>query len=145
MIRLNRKGFTLVEIMIVVAIIALLAAIAIPNLLRARINANESAAQATLKSIAAALESYASAEGGEYPAAFSSLTGTSPPYFSRSMDGVTKGGYDYDCDDGADLTTGGYTVAATAVSAQTGKWDYLITTGARLRRTAQGTANWDDY
>ena len=49
--KLGRKGFTLVEIMIVVAIIALLAAIAIPNLLRARHNANESAALAPLKTL----------------------------------------------------------------------------------------------
>jgi type IV pilus assembly protein PilA len=52
------KGFSLIELLIVVAIILIIAAIAIPNLLRARIAANEASAVASLRSLNTAQISY---------------------------------------------------------------------------------------
>jgi prepilin-type N-terminal cleavage/methylation domain-containing protein len=62
-----QKGFTLIELMIVIAIIAILAAILIPNFLHARAESQTAACEGNEKQIATTLEEYAVDHSGQYP------------------------------------------------------------------------------
>lgn len=63
----SRKGFTLIELMIVIAIIAILAAILVPNFIRARAQGQVTSCKSNLKNIGTACEMYATDHGGRYP------------------------------------------------------------------------------
>lgn len=80
---LRKKGFTLVEIMIVVAIIGLLAAIAIPNFVRARTQAQTQACIANLKQIEGAKQVYA-LDTGVASTVTPAMTDLVPTYIKRT-------------------------------------------------------------
>ena len=73
----KQKGFSLIELLIVVAIILIIAAIAIPNLIRSKMAANESSAVASLRTINTAEVTYNNTYPGTF-ALLSSLGGASP-------------------------------------------------------------------
>ena len=133
----TRKGFTLVEIMIVVAIIALLAAIAIPNLLRARISAQGAAAASALHTLAAAQIQYRATN--PLYGTLALLGGATPPYIDTTLTTGVKQGYNYAILPVAPIAASFHATAAPVVLTQANTY-YIDEAGVLCRSDATNTA-----
>jgi len=134
----NQKGFSLVELLIVVAIIGIIAAIAVPNLLQSKAAANEASAIASVRNIATAQITYFSTSGGGKYGSLAKLT------LAKLIDDVlgsgAKDGYDFLTPTG-DLATDDFTVTATPQTVgKTGYRGFFADATGVIRYSAAGTA-----
>ena len=121
----NSRGFSLLELLIVVAIILIIATIAIPSLLRSRQAANESATVANVRTINTAEVTYLSSAAGNYGGVTDLITaGLIDTRFTRAVSGysftITFSGADY-------------TVNAFPTSTNTGRYGYYSLPDAVVR------------
>ena len=134
----KQKGFSLIELLIVVAIILIIAAIAIPNLLRSRMAANEASAVGSMRTINTAAVTYSTIYNIGYPSALSKLgpaasaTSTTADLIDSVLAGGIKSGYSFSYSAAAADSAGNVnSYALTAVPVSTG------TTGQRAFFTNQ--------
>lgn len=121
----TNKGFSLLELLIVVAIILIIATIAIPSLLRSRQAAHEAAAVATLRTINTAEVTYLSSSNGNYGTITDLINGALIP----SNFGGTVSGYSFSIVAAA----GDFTVTANPATANDGRYGYYITPDGVVR------------
>jgi type IV pilus assembly protein PilA len=128
----KQKGFSLIELLIVVAIILIIAAIAIPNLLRSRMAANEASAVGSIRTINTAAISFNSSYGDGFPSTLAEIgtTGTAAvscnnaEYLDPLLTTGKKSGYSFAMAAGTSVVTtvptgcaaGGYTDGYTATA-----------------------------
>jgi type IV pilus assembly protein PilA len=96
------QGFSLIELLVVVSVILIIAAIAIPNFLRSKMRANEASAVSSLRSVTTADVVYSTTYGVGFAPSLNALGGTGStvgPTNSELIDSVlsagTKGGYTF--------------------------------------------------
>src|SRR5215813_6658751 len=122
----NNRGFSLLELLIVVAIILIIATIAIPSLLRSRQAANQSAAVSDLRTINTAQVTYLSGSGGQYGALSNLVTaGLLDARFSTA----TLSGYQFV----VTASLSDYTATATPTSTNSGRYGYFAWPDAVIR------------
>ncbi len=126
----TKNGFTLVESFMVVGILALFVAIAIPNLLRSRVSANDTKAQAALKVISVALENYL-AINSIYPSTTNDLLVVTPPYLNTDFFTGDHDGFTFTVDA---LGLYNYTVTAIPLSSSVGTGSFTLSTGGIITK-----------
>ena len=131
----RNQGFSLLELLIVVAIILIIATIAIPSLLRSRQAAQESSAVAQLRTVNTAQVTYLSSNSGAYGSIPELITqGLLDARFSGSVSGYTFT---------VTATGSDYTASATPTSTNAGRFGYYATPDAvvRFQTTTTSTCN----
>jgi prepilin-type N-terminal cleavage/methylation domain-containing protein len=132
------RGFTLVEIMVVVAIVAILAAISIPNLLRARLNTNEAVAQAALKTVSTAEIEYRLSNTQYATLVELAVPLSRPPYIDDALAAGIKNGYSFVASDITDVTF--HCSAVPVTPGLTGVRSFCVTEDGVIRVQAAGGA-----